>query len=150
MEITDSHDFAAAPQDVWAVLMDPDAIKACLPGCRELRPNGDDSYHAEVNIGVGAVSGIFSADMTLTDLVPPHSYRLNVEATGKVGFARGSAIVVLKPIESGTQVEVVASAEVGGLIARVGQRLIEGVARMTVARFFSCLAGRIGAPKNVP
>ena len=93
MEITDSHDFAAAPQDVWAVLMDPDAIKACLPGCRELRPNGDDSYHAEVNIGVGAVSGIFSADMTLTDLVPPHSYRLNVEATGKVGFARGSAIV---------------------------------------------------------
>lgn len=149
MEITDSHDFAAAPEDVWAVLMDPEAIKACLPGCRELRPIGDDSYHAEVNIGVGAVSGIFSAEVTLTDLVPPHSYRLNVEATGKVGFARGSATVVLKPAAPGTQVEVSASAEVGGLIARVGQRLIEGVARMTVARFFSCLAGRIGAPNDV-
>lgn len=143
MEITDSHDFAAAPQDVWAVLMDPDAIKACLPGCRELRPIGDDSYHAEVNIGVGAVSGMFSTTVTLTDLAPPHSYRLTVEATGKVGFARGSATVVLEPVAPGTRVEVSASAEVGGLIARVGQRLIEGVARMTIAGFFSCLAARL-------
>jgi uncharacterized protein len=143
MEITDTHSFAATPEDVWAVLMNPDAIKACLPGCRELRPIGENRFHAEMTIGVAAVSGTFSATVTISDQSPPNSYRLSVEATGKPGFARGFANVVLKPSASGTEVEVKASAEVGGLIARVGQRLIEGVARMTIARFFSCLAGRI-------
>ena len=145
MEINDTHSFAAAPEDVWAVLMDPAAIKACLPGCRELRPLGDDRYHAEISIGVGAVSGTFSASIALSDKSPPNAYRITVDAKGKTGFARGSAKVVLKPLPSGTQVEVAASADVGGLIARVGQRLIEGVARMTIASFFSCLAGRIRA-----
>ena len=145
MEVTDTHNFAAAPEDVWAVLMDPAAIQACLPGCRELRPTGDDRYHAVISIGVGAVSGTFSASIVLADKSPPNSYRITVDATGKTGFARGSANVVLKSLAPGTQVEVVASADVGGLIARVGQRLIEGVARMTIAGFFSCLAGRIRA-----
>jgi carbon monoxide dehydrogenase subunit G len=143
MEITDTHNFAAAPEEVWAVLMDPDAIKACLRGCRELRPIGDNRYHADISIGVGAVSGIFSATVTLSDQSPPNSYRISVDATGKPGFARGSADVLLTRVESGTVVEVKASAEVGGLIARVGQRLVEGVARMTVAGFFSCLAARL-------
>jgi uncharacterized protein len=143
MEISDTHSFAATPEEVWAVLMDPDAIKACLRGCRELRPVGDNRYHADISIGVGAVSGIFSATVTLSDQSPPNSYRISVDATGKPGFARGSADVVLKRVASGTEVEVNASAEVGGLIARVGQRLVEGVARMTIAGFFSCLAGRL-------
>jgi len=143
MEITDTHNFPAAPEDVWAVLMDPVAIKACLPGCRELRPLGDDRYHAEISIGVGAVSGTFGASITLSDKSPPSAYRITVDAKGKTGFARGSANVVLKPLSPGTQWEVAASSDGGGLIARVGQRLIEGVARMTIAGFFSCLAGRI-------
>lgn len=143
MEISDTHSFAAPPEEVWAVLMDPSAIKACLRGCRELRPIGDNQYHADISIGVGAVSGTFSATVTLSDQSPPNSYRISVDATGKPGFARGSADVLLKRVASGTEVEVHASAEVGGLIARVGQRLIEGVARMTVAGFFSCLAARL-------
>jgi carbon monoxide dehydrogenase subunit G len=143
MDITDTHNFAATPEEVWAVLMDPDAIKACLRGCRELRPIGDNRYHADITIGVGAVSGIFSALVELSDQSPPDSYRISVHATGKPGFAHGSAVVLLKRVESGTEVEVNASAEVGGLIARVGQRLIEGVARMTIAGFFSCLGARI-------
>ena len=143
MEITDTHNFAATPEEVWAVLMDPDAIKACLRGCRELRPIGDNRYHADISIGVGAVSGVFSATVTLSNQSPPNSYRISVDATGKPGFARGSADVLLTPVTSGTDVEVKASAEVGGLIARVGQRLVEGVARMTIAGFFSCLAARL-------
>ena len=146
MEITDTHNFPAAPEEVWAVLMDPDAIKTCLRGCRELRPIGDNRYHADISIGVGAVSGIFSATMTLSEQSPPNSYRISVDANGKPGFARGYANVVLKRVESGTQVEVSASAEVGGLIARVGQRLTEGVARMMIAGFFSCLASRFQSP----
>jgi carbon monoxide dehydrogenase subunit G len=143
MEITDKHNFAATPEAVWAVLMDPTAIEACLRGCRELRPIGENRYHADISIGVGAVSGMFSALVTLSDQSPPNSYRISVHATGKPGFAHGTADVHLKRVESGTEVEVNASAEVGGLIARVGQRLIEGVARMMIAGFFSCLAARI-------
>jgi len=103
---------------------------------------GDDRYHAEMTIGVAAVSGAFTSTVTLSDQKPPESYRLTVDATGKPGFARGSAAIVLKPTAAGTEVEVVATAEVGGLIARVGQRLIDGVARMTMDRFFGCLASR--------
>jgi carbon monoxide dehydrogenase subunit G len=143
MEITDTHNFAAAPEEVWAVLMDPDAIKACLRGCRELRPVGDNRYHADVTIGVGAVSGVFTALVELSEQSPPDSYRISVHATGKPGFAHGFANVLLRRVESGTEVEVNASAEVGGLIARVGQRLIEGVARFTLAGFFSCLGARL-------
>jgi len=142
MELRGTYNFAAAPADVWKLLMDPDAIKSCLPGCRELQPMGDDRYHAEMTIGVAAVSGAFTSTVTLSDQKPPESYRLTVDATGKPGFARGSAAIVLKPTAAGTEVEVVATAEVSGLIARVGQRLIDGVARMTMDRFFGCLASR--------
>lgn len=143
MEIRSTYKFAAPPPDVWKLLMDPEAIKSCLPGCRELRPIGDDRYQAEMTVGVAAVSGTFAATVTLSDQKPPESYRLSVDATGKPGFARGSATIALKPATDGTEVEVVATAEVGGLIARVGQRLIDGVARMTMDRFFGCLAARI-------
>jgi hypothetical protein len=145
MNINATHSFPAAPPDVWKLLMDPEAIKSCLPGCRELRPVGDDRYHAEMTIGVAAVSGSFAATVALSEQVPPQSYRLSVDATGKPGFVKGSAMIVLSPTPSGTDIQVTASAEVGGLIARVGQRLIEGVAKMTMDRFFGCLAARIGS-----
>ena len=144
MELTATYSFPATPSEVWSLLMDSNAIAACLPGCRELRPIGDDRYQADLTIGVAAVSGSFAATIALLDKVPPHSYRLTVEATGKPGFARGSAAIVLTPEEGGTAVTVTAQAEVGGLIARVGQRMIEGVARMTMDRFYGCLAKRIG------
>src|SRR5689334_14500495 len=132
MEITATYKFAAAPQAVWNLLMDPDAIKGCVPGCRELKPIGDGKYEAEMMIGVAAVSGTFVATITLSDQQAPESYRLTVDATGKPGFARGSATVVLRQVGDETEVGVAATAEVGGLIARVGQRLIDGVARMTM------------------
>jgi len=150
MEIRSTYSFAAPPADVWKLLMDPDAIKSCLPGCRELRPIGDDRYHAEMTVGVAAVSGSFSSTVTLSDQKPPESYRLTVDATGKPGFARGSAAIALKPTAAGTEVEVVATAEVGGLIARVGQRLIDGVAKMSMDNFFSCLAKRVAAGTPPP
>ena len=146
MEITGTYKFAGTQQHVWTLLMDPEAIKSCLPGCTELRPIGENRYHAEMTIGVAAVTGTFTSTVTLTDLQPPHSYRLSVDATGKPGFARGSAIVVLRATTSGTEVEVIATSEVGGLIARVGQRLIDGVARMTMDKFFGCLTSRVAKP----
>ena len=143
MEITATYKFAAPPSAVWVLLMDPEAIGACLPGCRELRPLGEDRFHAELTFGVAAVSGTFVATIALADKIAPESYRLDVDATGKPGFAHGSATVSLTRTDSGTDVIVSASAEVGGLIARVGQRLLEGVAKMTMDRFYGCLAKRV-------
>ena len=142
MEITATYRFPAPVSEVWGLLMDPDAIAACLPGCRELRPIGDDRYQADLTIGVAAVSGSFSVTIALVDKVPPYSYGLSVEAAGKPGFVRGSATTVLSAEEGATVVTVTADAEVGGLVARVGQRLLEGVARMTMDRFYGCLAKR--------
>jgi len=147
MDITATYKFAAPPQEVWALLMDPEAIKSCLPGCRELRSVGDNQFQAEMSIGVAAVTGTFTATITLADLQPPDSYRLIVDATGKPGFARGSAQIALRAATTGTEVDVAATAEVGGLIARVGQRLIDGVARMTMDKFFGCLASRGQSPR---
>jgi len=144
MEISATYKFAAPPQAVWTLLMDPAAIKSCLPGCKELRPVGDNRYQAEMSIGVAAVTGTFNATVTLSDLQPPGSYRLTVDASGKPGFAKGSATITLRESAAGTEVDVKATSEVGGLIARVGQRLIEGVAKMSMDRFFGCLAGRVG------
>ena len=143
MNISATYKFSAPPSAVWALLMDPDAIGGCLPGCRELRPLGDDRFHAELSFGVAAVSGTFVATIALADKIAPESYRIDVDATGKPGFAHGSATVSLKRTDAGTDVVVSANAEVGGLIARVGQRLLEGVARMTMDRFYGCLSKRL-------
>ena len=144
MELVATYRFAAPASEVWRLLMDADAIAACLPGCRQLRPLGDDRYQADLTIGVAAVSGSFAAIIALLDKTEPSSYRLTVDATGKPGFARGSAVIVLSQDGEATVVTVTAEAEVGGLIARVGQRLIDSVARMTMDRFYGCLAKRVG------
>jgi carbon monoxide dehydrogenase subunit G len=143
MQITATYTFDAPPERVWEVLMDTDAIAACLPGCRGFRPLGDDRYEAELAAGVASISGDFKATIALVDKQPPHAYKLRVDATGRPGFVKGEASVTLSADGAKTNVAIDATAEAGGLIARVGQRLIEGVARMSMDRFFGCLAGKI-------
>ena len=144
MELQAVYTFDAPVSRVWDALMDIEAIGRCLPGCGGLRPVGDDRYEAELVAAVAAVSGSFKATVAIEDRQPPHTYRLVTEATGRPGFVRGHARMSLAPDGSGTRVEVNASADVGGTIARVGQRLLEGVARMMLDRFFACMASRIG------
>jgi carbon monoxide dehydrogenase subunit G len=143
MEIRATYTFNAAPARVWDVLMDTSAIAACTPGCRSFRPLGDDRYEAELAAGVAAISGDFKAIIALRDQQPPSSYRLEVDATGRPGFVKGQALVTLTGEGQQTTVEIAATAEAGGLIARVGQRLIESVARMSMDRFFGCLGTRL-------
>lgn len=123
--------------------MDTTAIAACLPGCRELRDLGEDRYQAELVVVVAAMTGNYGATIALEEKQPPHSYRLVVQGTGRSGFVKGTANVSLEPSGDGTTVRVDATAEVGGLIARVGQRLLDGVARTSMNRFFGCLGSRL-------
>jgi uncharacterized protein len=140
MNLTANYVFNAPVERVWALLMDADAVGRCLPGCQGLRPAGDDRYEAELGVAVAAISGNFKAIVTLADKISPTSYTLIVEGTGRPGFVKGRAAVLLSADGDRTTVAIDAHADVGGLIARVGQRLLEGVARTTMDRFYACLA----------
>lgn len=144
MDLNATYLFNAPAQQVWDLLMDTEAVGSCLPGCRGLRPLGEDRYETELAVAVAAISGNFKGTIALKDQKPPHSYRLLIEGSGRPGFVKGEAVVTLVPQDGGTSVHIAAQADAGGLIARVGQRLLEGVARMTMDRFYGCLMLRVG------
>lgn len=140
MELNAEYAMHAPPARVWTLLMDTAAIGGCLPGCRGLHPVGPDRYEVELGVTVAAIAGSFKGTVALEDQVPPTSYTLTVEGSGRQGFIKGRARVVLVPDGDLTRVRIAAQAEVGGMIARVGQRLLEGVARTMMDRFYACLA----------
>ena len=145
MELSGTYEIHASVERAWDLLMDIDAIGRCLPGCRGLKPIGPDRYEVELGVTVAAVAGSFKGTVALEDKAPPNSYRLVVEGSGRQGFIKGQARVTLVPEADLTRVQIAATAEVGGMIARVGQRLLEGVARTMMDRFYSCLAKQVDA-----
>ena len=139
MELSASYSFAAAPQTVWDLLNDPNVVATCLPGCKRLEPIGDDRYRAFLNVVVASVSGEYDATVAMLDKRPPLSYRLVVDGRGKSGFMKGEATVELAPQDDGTLVSVKGWGQVGGRVARVGQRLLGGVSKLMMDRFFARL-----------
>jgi uncharacterized protein len=146
MELKGTYEFDAPFQRVWDLLMDTVAIAHCLPGCRSLGPIGNDRYQVELKVVVAAIAGDFAGIVTLAEQNPPESYKLVVDAIGRHGFVSGHAVVRLEPDGDRTRVQVAAQADVGGKIARVGQRMLEGVARATMKRFYKCLAKQLVQP----
>jgi carbon monoxide dehydrogenase subunit G len=143
MEISGSYTFDGPPDRVWTVLMDPAAIAACIPGCESLEPDGEDRYKARLAVALAAITGTYDGIVTVADKVPPTSYRLMVEGQGRPGFVKGNAHLTLRADGAQTIVDVTGTVETGGTIARLGQRLIGGVAKMMQDRFFACLKSKI-------
>jgi len=143
MDLKSSYVFDAPQARVWELLMDTRTIASCVPGCRELRDLGEDRYQAELVVAVAAVTGNYGATIGIEDKRPPDSYRLVMQGTGRTGFVKGTASIVLSLQDAQTIVNVTATAEVGGAVARVGQRLLEGVGRMMMDRFFNCLQSKL-------
>ncbi len=143
MDVTGEYRFDATVEPVWTLLMDTDAIAQCVPGCRALRPIGDDRYQAELVVAVAAVTGTYDATIAIEHKQPPNSYTIVVDANGRLGFLRGRAVVTLSADQEGTIVRVHASGDVGGTVARVGQRLLQSAGRAMIDRFFTCLQRRL-------
>ena len=143
MELSGSYAFAASPQTVWDLLNDPAVIATCLPGCERLEPLGDDRYRAILKLAVASISGEYTCTISMLDKHPPLSYRLVVDGSGKPGFLKGEATVELAAQDAGTVIGVKGTGQVGGLVARVCQRLLGSVARMLMDRFFACLQQRV-------
>jgi len=144
MDISGSYTFNAPPERVWGLLMDSDVIASCIPGCDRFEPDGEDRYRARLTVALAAVTGTYDGLVVLSDKVPHTSYRLTGEGQGRAGFVKGSSLITLRPDGENTIVDVSATVQTGGTIARVGQRIIGGVSKMMLDRFFGCLKGKVG------
>src|SRR3954469_25281705 len=137
MEMQGSRQLAATQQEAWDALNDPEVLRACIPGCEKVERAGDDRYTLGMAVKVGPVSAKFTGKIALTDVQPPERYTLAFEGQGgAAGFGKGTAKVQLTPAAAGCELAYSVTAQVGGRIAQVGQRLIDGVARSMAEDFF--------------
>jgi carbon monoxide dehydrogenase subunit G len=143
MTLDGAYTFKAPRERVWALLMDTDAIASCVPGCEGLEPVGNDTYRAKVVAVVAAISGSYEGTVAMVDKVAPESYRLVIKGEGRTGFVNGESRLTLREDGEATVVDVTGTMDVGGMIARVGQRLIGSVSKMMLDRFFACMAGKL-------
>ena len=129
-------------QTVWGRLNNPEVLKACIPGCQSFEKTGENGFIAIVKIKVGPVSATFKGAVTLSDLDPPNTYRISGQGEGGVaGFAKGGALVTLNDTEAcGTKLTYDVEANVGGKLAQLGGRLIDGVAKKMADQFFANFA----------
>lgn len=146
MQMSDSRRLAASPDAVWAALNDPDVLKRCIPGCEALERTSPTEMTANVVLKVGPVKAKFAGKVTLSDIDPPHGYRIAGEGSGGVaGFAKGGATVRLEPDGAdATILHYEADAQVGGKIAQLGGRLIDSTAKKLAGEFFDQFATVVG------
>ena len=143
MDISGSYTFNAPRERVWALLMDPAVLSSCVPGCDRFEPDGEDRYKVVMTVGLAAITGTYEGTVVLSDRIEHRSYRLTVEGQGRPGFVKGTSTIALRSEDAATVVDVTAAVQTGGPIARVGQRLIGGVAKMMLDRFFECLKSKL-------
>ena len=136
---------AAPIQQVWDMLLDPATLQAVIPGCHDVQKITDTHFRADVTLGIGPVKGRYRAEVKLSDLDPPRAVTLGGSAEGALGFGSGEGQITLRPIESGgTAIHYVYKAAIGGKIASIGGRLLDGAARVIIGQFFGALARKAG------
>jgi uncharacterized protein len=124
---------------VWSALLDPEILRRAIPGCKALVANGDRSYELRIEVGVGAIKGVYDGAVRLDDLDEPNAYTMFVDAQGSAGFVTSTARINLADVANGTDLRYDADATVGGLVAGVGQRMLSGVAKTVIDQFFKNL-----------
>ena len=138
MDMSGEYRIEAPIQTVWAAIQNPDILRATIPGCEELDKTSDTEMSAKVALKIGPVKAKFSGTVELQDLMPPNSLKIQGEGKGGIaGFAKGGAVVNLVASEGGTELSYEVEAKVGGKIAQLGSRLIDGVANKMADQFFS-------------
>ena len=137
----------AAPREaVWTKLNDPEVLKACIPGCESLDKLSDTEFQAVAVTKIGPVKAKFKGKVRLSDLDPPNGYRISGEGDGGIaGFAKGGATVALAEKDGGTQLTYNVEAQIGGKLAQIGQRLVNGAAKKMADDFFEKFAAAAAA-----
>ena len=147
MDLSDSRVIAAPRAQVWAALLSPEVLKECVPGCQEMTGSPEDGFEAVVVQKVGPVKATFRGAVTLSDMVEPESLTLSGEGKGgAAGFAKGGANVTLEEVPEGTKLSYVVEAKVGGKLAQLGSRIIDGFARKMADQFFERFQQAVEGP----
>ena len=151
MQMTGQYRIEASRQAVWEALNDVEVLRACIPGVEEIEKTSDTSFAAKVRAKVGPVSARFAGEVTLSDLDPPNGYTIAGEGKGgAAGFAKGGAKVRLEDDGGATLLNYDVDAQVGGKLAQIGSRLIDGTAKKLADDFFARFAETVGGPAEVP
>lgn len=149
MELTGARTIAAPRETVWAALNDPEVLKACIPGCTDLTGSAEDGFEAVVTQKVGPVKATFKGAVKLSNVNAPESYTITGEGKGgAAGFAKGGADVKLTEVDEGTELAYEVKASVGGKLAQLGSRLIDGFAKNMADKFFTNFKDAVEGPSE--
>jgi uncharacterized protein len=150
VKVSGAHILSAPRDRVWQLLNDPAFLKNCLPGCESMEATGPDQYQATLTVGIAAVKGKYTGSVTLSEKEPPQRFTMRVEGKGTGGFMQGTGLLELADDPQGTKVAYQGDVQVGGPIASVGQRLLEGAAKMMVGQFFTAVNTQLASPSSPP
>ena len=145
MKVEGSYTFAAPREKIWALLNDPAVLARATPGVKALTPQGPDIYKATIEVAVGPVKGAYDGTVSITDKVPPERMTLRVEGGGRPGTIRATGELRLAEQDGRTVVTYTGDAQVTGLVASVGHRLMGGVARQMAGEFFKAVERELAA-----
>ena len=149
MQLSDSRDISADRETVWAALLSPEVLKACVPGCQEMTGSPEEGFEAVVVQKVGPVKATFKGQVTISNVNKPDSLTLSGEGKGgAAGFAKGGADVRLEDIEDGTRLHYEVEAKVGGKLAQLGSRIIDGFAKKMADQFFTNFQDAVEGPAD--
>lgn len=152
MEMKGEQHVPLSREKAWEALNDPDVLAACIPGCESMEQIGDNEYKSKVNTSVGPVNATFKGKVKLSDINPPESYTMAFQGDGNAGFAKGTARVRLTEADGGegTTIDYEADAQIGGKLAQVGSRLIDGAATKMADDFFANMTVHMGGTPVQP
>ena len=149
MKLAGTVAMSAPPDEVWSLLTDPSRLSRLLPGCERLDPDGPDRYKAAVKFGIAAISGKYAGTLEFAEKKPPHSLVLKMDGKGLPGFVKGEGrIQLVAKGTSDTELTYTGEAQVGGVIASVGQRMLDAAARKIVQQFFDSAKAELASAKS--
>ena len=149
MTMNGEYQLPVSRETVWAKLNDTETLKACIPGCESFEKLSVTEFQAVAVTKIGPVKARFKGKVTLSDLDPPNGYKISGHGDGGVaGFASGGATVKLKPKDGGTSLIYTVEAQIGGKLAQLGQRLVNGAAKKLADQFFKKFAASVNPPSG--
>lgn len=139
MQLSGEHHSPASPERVWDYMLDPTVLKASLPGCERLDEIGPDEYSATMTIGIGPIKGKYEGSVKIADKNEPNDFRMLIEGKGAQGQVSGDGHISFSPQDGGTLIKWTGDAQVRGMLARIGARVIQPAAKSIVGHFFKSM-----------
>ena len=139
MKIEGMHELKAPRSAAYSAMIDPAVLARTIPGCEKLEQTGDNTYAVSLRAGVGSIKGLFTGNVRLEEMRAPEHFRIIVDGKGQPGFLKGSGSIDLVERDGVTEIKYLGDVQVGGTIAGVGQRMIEGAAKTLASQFFTAI-----------